>query len=76
VGSSRGRIGNTIVGTGFEGSFVPCAKAAPKKLEMPKLIVKNSIDARIVLPLSGARLDPSDPAPANDLATCELAIIN
>jgi hypothetical protein len=65
VGSSRGRIGNTIVGTGFEGSFVPCAKAAGNKavgskpaepkLEMPKPIVKNSIDARIVLTLERRR---------------------
>jgi hypothetical protein len=52
VGSSRGRIGTTIVGTGFDGSFVPCAEAAPKKLETQKLMVKNSIDARICFALN------------------------
>jgi hypothetical protein len=61
---------------GLDGSFVPCAKAAPKQQETPKPIVNNNIDARIGLPLSSAWLDPSDPAPADGLAICEIATIN
>ena len=52
VGSSRGRIGYTIVGTGFDGSFVPCAEASPTKMGKQKPTVRNSIDARIFRPLS------------------------
>lgn len=58
AGSSRGWIGNTIVGAGFDGSFVPCAEAASKTMKTQKLTVKNSIDARIVSPsISGQRVN-------------------
>jgi hypothetical protein len=63
-GSSRGRIGNTIVGTGFDGSFVPCAEAAPQKTGTQKTTVKNSIDARIFRPFLSTQRDSSDPVPA------------
>lgn len=52
VGSSRGRIGNTMVGTGLDGSFVPCARAASKDTAPQNVTVKTSTAARIVLPLS------------------------
>jgi hypothetical protein len=63
-GSSRGRIGYTIVGVGFDGSFVPCAKAAPQKIETQKMTVKNSIDARIFWPSVSIQRDSWDRVPA------------
>ena len=63
-GSSRGRIGYTIVGTGFDGSFVPCAEAALQKMGKQKTTVKNSIDARIVRPFISTQRDMSDRVPA------------
>jgi hypothetical protein len=42
AGSSTGRTGKTIVGAGFEGSFVPCADAGPGKVKMQKMAIKNN----------------------------------
>ena len=76
TGSSRGRIGKTIVGTGFDGSFVPCAKAASKKPATQKPIIKNSVDERMVSPSSSDQLDLWDQVPADVPALPEPAMIN
>jgi hypothetical protein len=45
-----------MVGTGLDGSFVPCAEAGPTNIEMQNVMVKMSTDARIVLPSSSGNV--------------------
>lgn len=47
AGSSRGRIGNTIDGTGFDGSFVPCAQAGSAKAGTQSKVIHSRPDTRI-----------------------------
>jgi hypothetical protein len=76
VGSSRGRIGNAMVGTGFDGSFVPCAEALPANMEAQKTMANNNIDACIFLPSIMAQHNPTDQVPAAGQAFLGPAPIN
>jgi hypothetical protein len=47
AGSLRGRIGTTMVGTGLDGSFVPCAQASPVDANAKNTTIHGSFDAPI-----------------------------